>query len=156
MKDWAWLTWGWCAKWQENGWSWLTNHVVSFQFNGTGHRSLKQWTLKSWTLRLYCVSKDYSGDQPKPMWKQVWSVCYNQVLVSHSLFHHWHKRFTWNMEFIQRVPWIVFLHERKYSLTFLRGNYLDFRHITSTGACDGHSVMCYKSYTAGGRCMCEM
>lgn len=56
---------------------------------------------------------------------------------------------------IRRVPLIMSLSERKYNLTLLRGIYLDFPHLTGSGACDGHFMMCYKSCKADGHCMCE-
>jgi hypothetical protein len=56
---------------------------------------------------------------------------------------------------IQKVPLIMSLSERKYNLTLLRDIYLDFLHLTGSGVCDGHFMMCYKSCKADGHCICE-
>jgi len=43
------------------------------------------WNPEHWDYAMFI--RTFSGDQWKPMWRQVWSVWYIKVLVSHILFH---------------------------------------------------------------------
>ena len=47
---------------------------------------------------------------------------------------------------IQKVPLIMSLSERKYSLTLLRGIYLEFPRLTGSAACYGQmDIVCVRN-----------